>query len=207
MDLSHHINRVLEDTLEPTGSTMPSNALPVVKPVIRLPKTVAECHALKEWADSQPDGPVPITPERLGEHLSFMSAALPRQAQDRSGGERKLTVYAAIIGKFSDEAIAFMARRACETLNWFPTPNQCLEILAAYTAAPGERDQALHYCQKFWQGRLEAFMAALAAGVADQAMVDEVPRQWRMIAMEKGYLRQIEDGSFIIRPRPSEALA
>lgn len=161
---------------------------------------------MREWADSQPDGPDPITPERLGEHLSFMSAALPRQAQDKSGGERKLTVYAAIIGKFSDQAIAFMARRACETLNWFPTPNQCLDILEAYSAAPGERDKALGYCQRFWQGRLEAFLASLKAGNADQAAVDEVPRQWRLIAMEKGYLRQLDDGSFIIRPRTSETL-
>lgn len=170
-----------------------------------MPTTVAECRALREWADSQNDRPAPVTPERLGEHLSFMSAALPRQAQDKSGGERKLTVYASIIGKFSDEAIAFMARRACETLNWFPTPNQCLEILEAYSAKPGERDKALRYCQKFWQARLEAFLTSLKAGDADQTAVDEVPEQWRMIAMEKGFLRRMDDGSFIIRTRQPSA--
>lgn len=206
MDLSHHINRVM-DAAEPMASTTPSHASLVVKPVIRLPTTVAECRALKEWADSQPDKPEPVPLPRLAEHLSFMTAALPRQAQDKSAGERKLTVYAAIIGKFSDEAIAFMARRACETLNWFPTPNQCLDILETYSAAPGERDMALHHCQRFWQGRLEAFLAALKVREADQAMVDEVPEQWRMIAMEKGYLRRWDDGSFTIRPRPAETPA
>jgi len=158
---------------------------------------------LREWAETQATDIVPVTAEQLGKHLAFMAAALPSKVVDKQTAQMRVAVYMKILGKFSNAAIAFMARRACETLEWFPTPSQCLAILNTYVGAPGEKQQALQFCQQFWQQRHNAFLASLAAGDATDAQVAEVPEQWRKIAVEKGYLRLLDDGSYIIRHRPA----
>ena len=187
---------------ETDGPTPSANSL-TVKPLIRLPTTVEECRYLKEWAETQATDIVPVTVEQLGKHLEFMAAALPSKVVDKQTGKMRAAVYAKILGKFSNAAIAFMARRACETLEWFPTPSQCLAILDMHIGAPGDKQQALHFCQQFWQQRHEAFLASLEAGDATDAQVAEVPEQWRKIAVEKGYLRRLDDGSYVIRQRPA----
>lgn len=172
----------------------------LAKPVIRLPETIDEARALKEWADAQNDAPVPASINQLARHLEYLAVTLPRQGADEESGEKRTAVYARLLGSFSNDALAFMSRRACETLNWFPTPKQCLDILATYRAPASEKDQALTLCHRFWQGRFEDFIALLKRGEASQDDVDAVPRQWRAIAMEQGYLRWIGDEDrYVIR--------
>ena len=184
---------------ELTVSPQPSAGSVVAKPTIRMPETVEECRALKEWADAQPDGVPSASTSQLARHLEYLAVTLPRQAADDESGEKRTAVYARILGSYSNHALAYMARKACETLNWFPTPKQCLDILGTYRAPQTEKDGALALCHRFWQGRFEDWYAAVQAGDADQETIDNAPKQWRMIAMERGLLRLVEDGSFVLR--------
>jgi len=182
-----------------TASPLPSEKSLIAKPIIRLPETVEECRSLKEWADAQPDGVPPASTSQLARHLEYLAVTLPRQAADDESGEKRTAVYARILGGYSNHALAYMARKACETLNWFPTPKQCLDILETYRPPQTEKDGALALCHRFWQGRFEDWHAAVRDGSADQATIDGAPKQWRMIAMERGLLRLLEDGSFVLR--------
>lgn len=174
----------------------------MVKPIIRLPGTVEEANALKAWADAQDDRPEPASVNQLARHLEYLAVTLPRQGADDESGQKRTAVYTRILGSYSNDALAYMARRACETLDWFPTPRQCLEILAHYRRPATEKDVALSLCHRFWQGKFESWFEAVQDGHVDQDTIDNAPKQWRMIAMERGFLRLLEDGSFVLR-RPT----
>lgn len=190
-----------------TDSPTPSKSLPATRPVIAAPATISECRALKAWADGEPDGHEPASIEELAKHLQFLNSTLPRQAADAEAGKKRTAVYARILGSFSSDALAFMTRRACETLDWFPTPHQCLDILKDYQEPATDKQIALSLCQNFWQTRMDEFLASLRDGAANQSDVDAVPQQWLMVAMERGYLRLIEDGAFVIRSNGLAATA
>lgn len=143
--------------------------------------------------------PQPIATSELSKHLAFIAATLPSRNQDEESGQARVAVYARILGSYTSEAIAFMSLRACETLDWFPTPRQCLLILSGYTSPTSEAETALMLCHRFAQDQFEDFMAMLECGDATDDTVAGVPDQWRRIAMERGYLRLQPDGSFMIR--------
>lgn len=188
------------------GSSTPSGKSLVAKPTIRLPETVEECRALKLWAEAQDDRPQPASTPQIAKHLAFMSATLPSKATDDDSGKMRVAVYSRILGDFSNDALAYMARRVCAELDWFPTPRQCLEILRDYREPPTEKDEALSLCHRFWQGRFEDYIAALQAGEMDQEAIDSAPLQWRKIAMERGYLLWIPDEQrYVIRRKVIEA--
>ena len=172
-----------------------------------MPETVEECRALKAWAEAQDDRPAPASVTQLARHLEYLAATLPRQGTDEETGEKRTAVYARILGGYSNDALAYMARKACETLNWFPTPKQCLDILQGYRAPTSEKDQALSLCHRFQQGRFEEFVADLQADRATQDDVDAAPLQWRKIAMERGHLRWIEEQQRYVIRRPVIAQA
>lgn len=185
---------------ELTVSPLPAAKSLLVKPIIRLPETVEEARTLKAWANATDDTPEVATVSQLSRHLEFMAATLPTKAMDEEGGKKRVAVYARILGDFSNGALAYMTRKACETLDWFPTPRQCLDILREYRDPATDRDKALMLCHRFWQGRFEDFIAALKAGTATDADVDAVPGNWRAIAMEQGHLRWIgEQQRYVIR--------
>lgn len=185
---------------ELTASPSPAGTSLAVKPTIRLPETDEEARALKAWAMSQDDAPIFASPGQLSRHLEFMAATLPTKAMDEESGKKRVAVYARIFADFSNEALAYMSRKACETLDWFPTPRQCLDILREYRGPVTDKDNALMLCHRFWQGRFEGFITALKDGVATDDDVAAVPSQWRAIAMERGYLRWIqEQGRYVIR--------
>lgn len=116
----------------------------------------------------------------------------------------RFAVYSRLLGEYSNDALAYMARNACTKCDWFPTPRQCLEILSEYRPPTSEKQTALMLCHSFWQGQFEEFILMLRMGCATQELVDGVKERWRLIAMERGYLRHMEDGSFIIRKRDPE---
>lgn len=182
-----------------TDSPLPSDRSLVTKPRISTPPTVEEIKALKVWADVQDDRPEPASVNQIAKHLSFMAATLPSKATDEDSGKMRVAVYSRLLGDFSNHALAYMARKALETLDWFPTPRQCLEILQGYRPPLTEKDEALQLCHHFWQGRFEDWHTAVRDGTADQATIDNAPKQWRMIAMERGLLRLMPDGSFVLR--------
>ena len=170
------------------------------KPAMRVPESVEEARALKAWAEAQSDRPTLATQTQIGKHLAFLAATLPNRNADEESSKMRFAVYSSILSEYSNDALAFMARKACETLDWFPTPKQCLDILRDYPRPGSEKDLALSYCHAFWQGKFEKWVALIASGNATQADVDAVNRRWQSIAMEQGHLRWIEEEKrFVIR--------
>lgn len=138
-----------------------------------------------------------------------MAATLPvGKGMDQDKGRKRFAVYATILGHHSNEALSFMARTACETLDWFPTPRQCIAILKDFRAPRSDRDIALGYCHEFTQARFEAWMESVTAGTATADEIADVPDRWRRIAVERGGLRRLPDGDYIIRkPKADDACA
>lgn len=185
---------------ELTDSPQSSARSLVAKPMIRMPTTIEECRALKVWAESVPATVEPISPPQLAKHLSFMAATLPSRSVDDETGKMRFAVYVRILGRFSNEALAYMARTACETLDWFPTPKQCLAIIEQYREPLSERDEALRLCARFTRDRFDGFIAALAAGAMTDEEVNNFPEQWKRIAVEQGHLLLTDDGTYALRP-------
>jgi hypothetical protein len=173
--------------------------LPATKPALWLPQNDDECRALESWARNTPAEQRPATRDQLARHLEFLAATLPSKHVDDRAGKMRVAVYVSMLAGYSDEALAFMTRRACAQLDWFPTPRQCLEILKGYWPSPSESECALSLCHEYRHGRLHQFLDGLRNGALTQGQVDSKPRRWRMIAMEQGYLRLLDDGRLVLR--------
>lgn len=175
-----------------TASVQPSAKCPG----LRLPTTDEECNALRERAQtSQPERPAAATIDQLARHLEFMAAALPSKGLDEMSGKRKAAVYASILGGQSNEALAYMARTACMTLDWFPTPRQCLDIIADYRPPVSDQEVAIRLCQDYTSNQFDRWIANLTDGQP----VGDVPEQWKRIAVEQGAMRRLSDGSYVSR--------
>lgn len=182
------------------GSSTHSEKRQIAKPPIRLPDTVEEAKALHAWAESLDERPLPASVLQITKHLSFMAATLPSKSQDDQSGKMRFVVYSSLLGGYSNDALAYMARRACKELDWFPSPRWCLEAVQGYRPPASEKDQARSLCSRFWEGRFEDFFFNLKNGITDQETVDAVPLRWRRIAFERGLLRwSDEDQRYILR--------
>ena len=102
----------------------------------------------------------------------------------------RTAVYARILGDYSNAALSYMTQRVCRELDWFPTPRQCLAILADYRAPATRKDKALSICARHTQARFDEWVMALRTG--EPADLDTVPERWLRIAETQGYLRCIE---------------
>lgn len=179
--------------IDPLTASRPPSAEP--QPV-SLPTTMEEADALRDWASlTSPAPAAPATHDQLARHLEFMQAALPSRANDAETGRKRFAVYATILSGKSNEALAFMARRACETLEWFPSPKQCLDILAEYRPPAPPQSHALIACRQFTAARFDEWLAALRDG----GEVGDVPERWQRIAVEQGVMRRLEDGTMVSR--------
>ncbi len=163
---------------------------------ISRPTTDAECTALRRWAESvSMQAQQPASPQQLSRHLMFMQAALPSKNVDEASGAMKVAVYASLLGSYCDEALAFMATEACRRLHWFPTPRQCLDIIAEYRPPVSDHEIALRLCQDYTTDQFGRWYANLKAGQP----VGDVPEQWMRIAVERGAMRRLSNGSFVSR--------
>ncbi|MES2173864.1 MAG: hypothetical protein V4523_07940 [Pseudomonadota bacterium] len=54
-----------------------------------------------------------------------------------------------------------------------------------------------------YRSPFDKFIDRLDGYEIDQREVDRMPERWRKIAEERGYLRRMDDGQFVIRQRPS----
>lgn len=61
-----------------------------------------------------------------------MLAVLPKRSLDEVSGELFVAAYQKKLGQYSDAAISFLADKAMERCQWFPTIAECVEILAEY---------------------------------------------------------------------------
>lgn len=169
------------------------------------PTTMAEADQLREWAFSTAGGDAaPATRDQLARHLDFMRAALPSRGDDDRTGKMRFAVYAALLGDRSEAALAFMARTACATLEWFPSPSQCLDILNRYQPPASEQAEALIEVKRFTDAQFPLWLASVREG----GPVGDVPEKWMRIAVEDGAMRLLSDGTMVSRalyygpPRP-----
>jgi hypothetical protein len=160
------------------------------------PTTFEESRALREWAENQP---LTVTnaamPYQLTKRLQYMDATLPTRKSDDLNGEMRTTVYVSLLTGYSDEALAHMVRTACATLDWFPSPRQCLAILADYRPPASDRDTALRLCHDFAENTFSRWMA----NVADGQPIGDAPERWFRIAVEQGVMRRLADGKYVSR--------
>jgi len=139
----------------------------------------------------------PATRQELTKHLQFMAAALPSKNVDDTTGAMRAAVYASLLAGYSNDALRFMARTACATLDWFPTPRQCLDLISAYRPPVSDQETALRLCQSYTDAAFDRWLDNIGSGQP----IGDVPEQWRRIAVERGILRRLSDGSFVARAR------
>ena len=163
---------------------------------VAVPTTMAQCRALAEWARALPEARTPAaTNDQLERHLEFLGATLPTKNVDIESGKMRYAVYASVLGSYSNDALKFMSRRVVETLDWFPTPRQCLTILADYREPESERTDVLALCARFAQDALEQWLDNVRAGQD----LGDVPDRWLRIGVAQGVVRRLDDGSHIPR--------
>lgn len=134
-------------------------------------------------------------------------ATLPSRAEDDIRGELRFAIYRKLLGKYSKAAISHLVETALTTLDWFPTPRQCLAILGDWR----ERDVVAHKhrtamaasaVRQERQARLGEVMDALDRRALDQEQIDALPDQVKEIGAERGFLRLHDDGIYRARPVP-----
>lgn len=137
-------------------------------------------------------------------------AILPSRAEDDIRGELRFAIYRKLLGKYSKAAISNLVETALTTLDWFPTPKQCLAILADWS----ERDLVEHKHRTVFaasavrqerQARLNDIMDALDRRLLNQDAIDALPQRVREIGAERGFLRLHDDGAYRARPIRGEA--
>jgi len=153
--------------------------------------TVAECDELRAIALAMPEEHAPIESRELARQLQFIEATLPSKNTDEQSGQMRTAVYARILGGYTKEALSYMTQRVCRELDWFPTPHQCLDILADYNPPVSRKDKALRICANHTQARFDEFIEALRK--KDKVDLTDKPERWLRIATEQGYLKFADD--------------
>lgn len=180
-------------TVSSTQSTRPA-----LRPVQGDPTTAEESRALREWADGLPaDIPIRATRDQIFRHLEFLASALPSKAVGDEAGRKRFAVYVSMLQGFSDEALSHMARRACETLDWFPTPHQCIDLAKEFRPPTSASTFAIAACNRFDQSSFEGWIATIGLDEPNLA----VPAHWIEIALTRNLLRRMDDGSVVSRAR------
>ncbi len=150
--------------------------------------------------------PIPATKDEILNHLQFMASVLAFQDVDLTTGKNRLAVYYATLKDHPRDAIAHMARTACETLVFFPKPVECLEILRSYTATDRrtlDRLKGLVFQQR--QRNFEILLLSIRDGQLTQEEINALTDHTKSVAHERGYLRRFDDGRFEWRePKPLE---
>lgn len=128
---------------------------------------------------------------------------LPRRGDDEATGKLRVAIYRRMLGQHSKEAIMFMTERAIATLDWFPTPKQCLDILAGWKRNDGDvqsRARAATLVRDELRARFDEIMGALERRDLDQEAIDALPPKVRVVGAERGFLRLHDDGVYRARP-------
>lgn len=198
---SEAIGRAVPDLLArvtiETGSSAPSTA--GSKPVMRL-----DDQALAQMTDlaNSPLPPLPRCDDDYFDKSMRAMSILPRRADDEVRGELRLHLYRRMIGHYPREAISFLAERALASLDWFPSPKQCLDILGEWKRnddAVQRQASAQRLVRAEMQARFDDRLGALERRELDQQAIDALPLRMREIGVERGFLRLHDDGVFRVR--------
>lgn len=124
-----------------------------------------------------------------------MAAALPSKNVDDETGKMRVAVYTSLLGGYSNDALAYMARRACRELNWFPTARQCLDLIADYRPPESDQEIAHRLCDNYVSAKFDGWISSVRAG----GPLGDAPEQWLRIAVEQGLARRLDDGRYVSR--------
>jgi len=169
----------------------------VERPRSLRPTTLDEAKAISAWAEATMPVAEPASLLQITTRLEHLDAMFPRQQQSDKSGEMRTAGYLALLVDYSDDALRFMVRECSRRFNWFPTIKQCLDILAEYREPQSEQAVALIECRRFAADAFDQWIV----NVRDAQEIGDVPEQWLRIAVERGILRMLEDGSHVIRAR------
>lgn len=149
--------------------------------------------------------PEPCDPSHFAKCMRSLSL-LPSRADDETKGELRLAIYQRMLGNYPNAAISYLVERALAELNWFPSPKQCLDILVDWREPISNerrwRDLAINMIECEKRLRFEDAMAAMERRELDGAALEALPQRWKLIAVERGYLRDTHKG-FEIRFEPA----
>lgn len=134
---------------------------------------------------------------------------LPSKADDDVKGELRLKIYQRMMGNYPAQAIRYLAERALTELNWFPSPKQCLDILADWrepiSEARRKRDLAINMIEDERRARYDDMMGALKRRELDAEAIEKLSDRVKAIGVEMGYLRFDAETGYTVRPtRPLE---
>ena len=192
MEIGTTFGAIIDQLQQPvTGSVRQSAPPAIVKPT-----NDRQCAMLRQWAESTPPSPpVLATADELLDCIEEMKANLPMQRMDDRSGQIKANTLASVLSEYTGEALAFLTCQAIRRLRWFPSVRDCLDILAEYRRPEPDQQVALRLCQEYQTEQFDRWFASLRAG----REVGDVPDQWKRIAIERGALRRLADGSIVIR--------
>lgn len=158
---------------------------------------MAECSALLEWAEDHADRGrrVPAAQDEIEDCLEYLAAALPSKNIDAEAGRKRFTVYVAVLTNCTTPELRHMSMEAIRTLDWFPTAKQCLALVATYLAPISEHDRVLRICGDFAQASFDQWLENIRNGQP----IGDVPDRWKRIAVERGAMRLLSDGSYVTR--------
>ncbi|WP_260927404.1 hypothetical protein [Novosphingobium sp. 9] len=138
-----------------------------------------------------------------------MMDMLPRRADDIVGGKLRHRAYELVIGRYSRQALEFLATEALQSCRFFPSTTECVEILRRWeradSAALAQRAAAAASRAEH-QARFDDAMQRLSAGEASQDEIDALPEQWKCIAETRSLLWRCDCGSYALR-RPRNPIA
>jgi hypothetical protein len=147
---------------------------------------------------------VPVSSDYLNKALMAMIAVLPRQGKDAATGALMVDQYVRKLGKFPKGAIDHLWSASIDRLKWFPTIAECNEIVSEWQSRAQQlvhaKSMAGSRIAREKQARFESVMEALKAGTMPQNDIDALPDAWRKMAVDKGYLWLLKDGSYRQRP-------
>lgn len=134
-----------------------------------------------------------------------MRAVLPMQNKDDTTAEIFVKVYRHKLGQYPDAALSYLADKAIDRCDWFPTIKECQEILSEWKrtddVANGRRE-AIAMVRHEMDARMDDAFREMKAGAIKQAGIGVLSDRWKRIAVERGHLRCI-DGAYSLRIDPA----
>jgi len=192
--MAQQIGQVLKMERPATVSPLPYDKQQIDRMLETGLTTQAECGRLRSLALALPSECSSATNDDIVRHLEWIAATLPAKNIDMESGQKRVVVYARILSGYSNDSLSYMVKRACSELNWFPTPKQCLDILAEYNPPVTRKDRALRLCEMWTQEQFDQFVNDLRDGPIPQAEIDAKLERWKRICVETGLLRREGDG-------------
>lgn len=153
----------------------------------------------------------PTSQRHFNQTLRVMLAVLPKRSSDDVSGELFVAAYQRKLGHYCENAISFMADKALERCQWFPTIAECIEILGEWRRnddAVQRRDDATRAAnrERHARQREKDKLQEARQFCLTQADVDKLPDYLRGLGVSCGALIENADGTFSPRwPKADES--